>query len=167
MIKSGNKYASFKGLPYGPEIVCGALSTLLDAYFLSGKEYYLQTAKEHLARLETFSFPSLDYATDEVPEIFQRDRGSGLTYDMSPHFTAVHFVVVYEKYFRATGETRYRDLTERILRASLTLFDKSGRSVRSKAAPRLVNDLPLKEGEQISCGEDVVLYHFGLLFARK
>ena len=167
LIKSGNKYASFKGLPYGPEIVYGALSTLLDAYFLSDKEYYLQTAKEHLARLETFSFPSLDYATDQVPEIFQRDRGSGLTYDMSPHFTAVHFAVVYEKYFRATGESRYRDLAERILRASLTLFDKTGRSVRSKAAPRLLNDLPLKTGEQISCGEDVVLYHFGLLFECK
>lgn len=167
LISSGNKYAPFKGLSYGPEIVYGALSTLLDAYLLSGNEYYLITAKEHLARLETFSFPSLDYATDEVPEIFQRDRAKGLIYDMSPHFTAAFFAVVYDKYYRATGEKVYRDLSYKILKASMTLFEESGASCRSKSAVKRVNDLEIPPYEEISCGEDVVLYEFGLLFERK
>lgn len=167
LISSGNKYASFKGLPYGPEIVCGALSTLLDAYFLTGKDYYLMTSREHLARLETFSYPSLDFATDEVPEIFQKDRGSGLSYDMSPHFTAVHFALVYDKYYCATGEEKYRMLAERIARACLSLFEEDGASFRSRAAARCLNGAILPDHEEISCGEDVVLYHFDLLFDRK
>ena len=166
IIASGNKYASFKGLPYGPEIVYGALSTLLDAYFLTGKEYYLFVADEHVARLETFSFPSVDHATDDVPEIFQEDRASGLTYDMSPHFTASNFAVVYDKYYRATGEQKYRDLSRRIMLSCLTLFDKNGAASRSKAAAAAVNDITLPPYEEISCGEDVVLYYFDLLFGR-
>ncbi|HCJ01489.1 MAG TPA: hypothetical protein DHV31_01220 [Clostridiales bacterium] len=164
LIASGNKYASFKGLPYGPEIVYGALSTLLDAYLLTGKEYYLLTSKEHLARLKTFSFPSLSFATNGVPEIFQRDRKNGLTYDMSPHFTAVHFATVYEKYYQASGEGESREDAERILRACLSLFDQDGASYRSRAAARLVNGFSLPAKEEISCGEDIVLYHFDLLF---
>ena len=164
LICSGNKYAPFKGLPYGPEIVYGSLATLLDAYLMTGNEYYLHTAKEHFARLETFSFPSLDYATDDVPEIFERDRANGLTYDMSPHYTAAFFALVYDKYYRATGETRPRDLSRRALKSALTLFTEDGGSFRSKAAPRAVNDIPLGEYEQISYGEDVVLYFFDLLF---
>ncbi len=167
LIASGNKYASFKGLPYGPEIVYGALSTLLDAYFLTGKEYYLLVAKEHLARLETFSFPSTDYASHYIPEIFQEDRGSGLIYDMSPHFTAVHFASVYDKYYRATQCEKYRELSRRIVLTSMSLFDKDGASYRSKSAAAAVNDVPLSSYEEISCGEDVVLYHFDLLFGRK
>ena len=166
LIASGNKYASFKGLPYGPEIVYGSLSTLLDAYFLTGKEYYLLVAEEHVARLVTFSFPSLNYQTDNVPEIFQQDRGNGLTYDMSPHFTAAHFAVVYNKYYRATGDARYNDLSRVIARACLTLFDEHGAGGRSKAASIVVNDTELPSKEEISCGEDVVLYHFDLLFGR-
>ena len=167
LIASGNKYASFKGLPYGPEIVYGALSTLLDAYFLTGKEYYLLVAEEHVARLQTFSFPSLSYATDEVPEIFQCDRGCGFPYDMSPHFTAIRFAEIYEKYFRATGKDCYLDLARRIATACLTLFDETGAGRRSKAAAASLNDSPLPSYEEISCGEDVVLYHFDLLFGRK
>ena len=167
LISSGNKYAPFKGLSYGPEIVYGALSTLLDAYFLTQNEYYLLTAKEHLLRLDTFSFPSAYYATQDVPEIFQQDRGNGLTYDMSPHFTAVHFAVVYEKYYEATGEMKYHDLAYRITKAALSLFEENGGGHRSKAAPRCLNDSPLPSFEEISYGEDVVLYHFDLLFGRK
>ena len=125
------------------------------------------TAKEHLVRLDSFSFPSMHYATDFVPEIFQRDRGSGLSYDMSPHFTAVHFSVIYEKYYRLTGETKYREAAQRILLSSLTLFDETGAGRRSRSACKSVNDFPLPEYEEISYGEDVVLYHFGLLFKRK
>lgn len=167
LIASGNKYTSFKGLPYGPEIVYGALSTLLDAYFLTGKEYYLLVAKEHLARLETFSFPSTDYASHCIPEIFQEDRGNGLVYDMSPHFTAVHFAAVYDKYYRATQCEKYRELSRRIVLSCMTLFDREGASYRSKSAVAMVNDVPLSSYEEISCGEDVVLYHFDLLFGRK
>ena len=167
LIAEGNKYAPFKGLPYGPEIVYGALSTLLDAYFLTGKEYYLMTAKEHLLRLECFAFPSVDYATADVPEIFQRDRGNGLIYDMSPHFTAVHFAVLYEKYYQATKEVKYLDLARRITKACLSLFDENGGAHRSKSAPRCVNGQALSSKEEISYGEDVVLYHYDLLFGRK
>ena len=167
LIRRGNKYAPFKGLPYGPEIVYGALSTLLDAYLLTKNEYYLSVAKEHFTRLQTFSFPSLDYATDEVPEIFQKDRGNGLTYDMSPHYTVIYFALVYEKYFRATGDARAEMLARRAVMAALSLFDADGRAVRSKAAPRSLNDMPLSPYEEISYGEDVVLYYFDLLFGRK
>ena len=166
IIAGGNKYAPFKGLSYGPEIVYGALSTLLDAYFLTENPYYLQTASEHMARLSAFAFPSLDYATADLPEIFQRDRGNSLYYDMSPHFTAVHIALVYEKYFRASGEADYHTVAQRIMRAALTLFDERGRGHRSKAAAKSVNDIPLKKYEGISYGEDVILYHFGLLFDR-
>ena len=164
LISSGNKYTPFKGLSYGPEIVYGALSTLLDAYFLTGKEYYLLTAKEHLLRLETFSFPSLDYATQDIPEIFQRDRSNGMTYDMSPHFTAAHFAVLYEKYYRATGEKKYHLLAHRIMKGTLSLFDKTGMGRRSRSAVKKINDTEIPKQEEISYGEDVVLYHFNLLF---
>ena len=167
LIRSGNKYAPFKGLPYGPEIVYGSLSTLLDAYLMTKNEYYLHTAKEHFARLETFSFPSLDYATDEVPEIFERNRANGLTYDMAPHYTAAYFALVYDKYYRATGDERARVLSRRALKSALTLFGKDGGSFRSKSAPRAMNDIPLGEYEQISYGEDVVLYFFDLLFGQE
>ncbi len=167
LIASGNKYASFKGLPYGPEIVYGALSTLLDAYFLTGKEYYLLVAKEHIDRLLTFCFPSLSYATNDVPEIFQCDRGIGFSYDMSPHFTAIRFAEVYEKYYRATGKDEFFCLARRIARACLTLFSETGAGRRSKAAVAVINDVSLAPYEEISCGEDVVLYHFDLLFGRK
>ena len=164
LIRSGNKYAPFKGLPYGPEIVYGSLATLLDAYLMTKNDYYLHTAQEHFARLETFSFPSLDYSTDEVPEIFERDRASGLIYDMSPHYTVAYFALVYDKYYRATGEERARYLSRRALKSALTLFGENGAGSRSKAAPRSVNDIRLGEYEQISYGEDVVLYFFDLLF---
>ena len=167
IIASGNKYASFKGLSYGPEIVYGALSTLLDAYFLTGKEYYLLVAEEHVSRLSNFSFPSLSYATSDVPEIFQSDRASGLVYDMSPHFTAVRFAEVYKKYARATGEEQYLALSRRIASACLTLFEEKGVGRRSKTAVATVNGFTLPPYEEISCGEDVVLYHFDLLFGRK
>ena len=167
LIASGNKYASFKGLPYGPEIVYGALSTLLDAYVLTGREYYLLVAEEHIVRLQTFAFPSLSYATNEVPEIFQCDRGIGFAYDMSPHFTAIRFSEVYEKYYRATGKEVFLSLARRIAKACLTLFSETGAGRRSKAAVAVINDLPLSPYEEISCGEDVVLYHFDLLFGRK
>ena len=167
LIASGNKYASFKGLSYGPEIVYGSLSTLLDAYFLTGREYYLLVAEEHVSRLSDFLFPSLSYATDDVPEIFQQDRASGLTYDMSPHFTAIRFAEVYEKYSRATGKGQYLDLARRIAKACLTLFDEAGAGRRSRSAAATVNDSTLPAYEEISCGEDVVLYHFDLLFGRK
>ena len=167
LIKSGNKYAPFKGLPYGPEIVYGALSTLLDAYALTEKEYYLATAKEHLARLDAFAASSVHYATDLIPEIFQRDRGNELTYDMSPHFTAAHIAVVYEKYARLSGEGKYLDRASRILKSALSLFGEDGSSRRSKAAARVLNDAPLPQYEEISCGEDVVLYYFDLLFGGK
>ena len=167
LIRSGNKYAPFKGLPYGPEIVYGSLSTLLDAYLMTQNDYYLHTAKEHFARLTAFSFPSSDYRTDDVPEIFERDRASGLTYDMSPHYTVAFFALVYDKYYRATGEKGARDLSRRALKSALTLFGADGGGFRSKAAPRAVNDIPLSEYEQISYGEDVVLYLFDLLFDRE
>lgn len=167
IIASGNKYASFKGLFYGPEIVYGSLSTLLDAYFLTGREYYLLVAEEHVSRLSDFLFPSLSYATDDVPEIFQQDRASGLIYDMSPHFTAIRFAEMYEKYFRATGKESYLDLARRIAKACLTLFDQDGAGRRSRSAVATVNDFTLSPYEEISCGEDVVLYHFDLLFGRK
>ena len=167
LIRNGNKYAPLKGFPYGPEIVCGALSALLDAYLLTKNEQYLRRAREQYDRLATFCFPSMEYATDDVPKIFRADRTSGLTYDMSPHYTAVYFAVVYDRYYQATGDVRARDLSRRVLRGALTLFGEDGGCRRSKRAVRAVNDLPLEADEQISYGEDVVLYFFDLLFCRE
>ena len=49
----------------------------------------------------------------------------------------------------------------------MTLFEEKGVGRRSKAAVATVNGFTLPPYEEISCGEDVVLYHFDLLFGRK
>ena len=167
LICKGNNYEPFKGFSYGPEILCGALSTLLDAYMLTNDERYLRIAKEQHARLEAFSFPSLDYSTDEVPKIFQRNRSNGLTYDMSPHPFAAYAALVSDKYYRVTSNEHAHVVSQRALKSALTLFTEQGGCFGSKALPRVLNDTPLEKYEQISYGEDVVLYFFDLLFYKE
>ena len=158
--------AGLKRIPFSARFVCGAFSLLVDAYRLTDREEYLVAAKKLLPALTAFSFPSHVYSIDEVPALSLRDVGKNLIYDMSPHFSAIHFAVAYDKYYRATEDEKYSVLSRKIARACLTLFEEKGAGCRSKAAAFSVNDTPLSSYEEISCGEDVVLYHFDLLFGR-
>ena len=158
---------AFRAIPFSAAFVCGAVSTLLDLYAMTKKAEYLENAKNYLPMLDAFCFPSLSYATDCVPILSECDLGKGVIYDMSPHYSDIRFAVVYERYFAVTGEEKYHLSAEKIARASLTLFGEKGASCRGKAAAAVLNDRELSPYEEISCGEDIVLYYFNLLFERK
>ena len=160
-------YQAFKGYDYSEDILCGALCALLDLRSLTGEERYLSKAKELLPTISAFSFPSLEYASDFVPETFMYDVGQDTVRDVSTHDKAMHFAVAYYKYYAMTGEEEYLALSRKIALSCLTLFDDRGGAHPAKAAVKLVNDKELPSYHEISFGEDVVLYLFDLLFGSK
>lgn len=158
---------AFREIKYSASFVCGAVVALVDLFAATGRKEYLEGAKRYLAMLDAFTFPSLSYATDCVPTLYECDLGKGAVYDMSPRYTAIDFAVAYERAFRVTGEERYHLLSVKIARACLTLFGDRGASCRAKAAASILNGRELSPFEEISCGEDIVLYYIDLLFERK
>ena len=163
VIAGGNKYDDKK--VFSPYAVCDALTLLSDAYLLTGNEYYLMNAKEHLARVKAFFAPSCDYRTDKMPILLRADNALGIPCETSPCLEAVLFAVALERYARASEDTECDRPVEGILTALLTLFDKTGGARRGDPLPATVN-----EGEpspDISWGEDVILYLINLLFTRE
>ena len=162
-----DRKSAFSGCVFSADFFCGAVACLLDLYSLTEKQEYFSAAKAYLSVLDAFSFPSSNYALDDVPELFKSDLKYGLTYDMAPHYTAIRFAVAYDKYYRATGESKYAELSRKITCACVSLFESNGAASPSKAAASVLNDRALSSYEEISCGEDIVLYYFDLLFGRK
>ena len=164
LISAGNKGAGEK--VFSPTALCGALFLLSDAYLLSEKEYYLMNAQEHLAQAEAFCHPSCDYRTNEMPLLLGWDDRLGVRYEMAPYVDAAFFALAFERYARASGETKYQEKAAGILRTLATLFSEDGSAVRGRAVPASANALPSFRCEEISYGEDVILYLINLLFSR-
>lgn len=164
LISAGNKGAGEK--VFSPESLCGALFLLSDAYLFSEKEYYLMNAKDHLVQAEAFCRPSCDYRTNEMPLLLGWDDRLGVRYEMAPYVDAVFFALAFERYARASGEAKYKEKAAGILRALGTLFSDDGSAVRGRAFPASASALPSFRCEEISYGEDVILYLINLLFSR-
>ena len=162
VIARGNKYDEKK--VFSPFAVCGALFLLSDAYLLTGKEYYIMNAKEHLSRVLAFFSPSCDYRTNALPILLSKDD-RGVCCEMSPHLDDVVFALALERYARASGEDSYADMARNVLTALTSLFDQDGSARRGIPMPIAVDG---KEScVEFSWGEDAILYLINLLFGNK
>ena len=167
VLASGNRYGLFKGAAYTPELIAGALSLMTDAAFLSENDYYLVPAEDHLARLKAFSAPSLSYAEDFVPLVYRENRSTGRSVDYSPYYSNSLVALVFARYAIAAKKDKYFLIAKKIVKACLTLFKEDGSASRGRSLPKTVNDVAPSAYEEISFGEDLILYHFNLLFMRR
>ena len=101
-----------------------------------------------------------------MPLLLGWDDRLGVRYEMAPYVDAVFFALAFERYARASGEAKYKEKAAGILRALCTLFSDDGSAVRGRAFPASASALPSFRCEEISYGEDVILYLINLLFSR-
>lgn len=166
IINNGCKYANVCGLMFSHQIVTAASAVLCDAFALTGKQYYLMNAREHLAKLMLFDGIQPDFRLNSVAVIYHSDKLCKKAYgDETPHFINSDSALAYYKYYKVTNDVEFLNKAKRNISACLTLFDKEGKGNRSHTEPLMVNGIKSRGYEQISGGEDIIMYYYSLIFA--
>ena len=167
-VEHGSTLAS-RGTAYPPHevnfeqsIVAPATNILLELHAATGDPAWLRAARPHVALLELFEGRQPDHHLNGVAirhwdaYWFGKYRMWGDTF---PHYWSSLNALAWDLLASATGERRWQERSERVLRANLSLFTTDGRGSCAYIYPTTVDGREGRRSDPYANDQDWALVH--------
>ena len=168
-VRNGTNYPAHE-VNYEQSIVAPALELLAQLYLVTNNSKYLNGVKRQLPVLEAFNGFQPSFHLNDIAIRHWDDYWFGkreMFGDTFPHYWSTVTAGVFHYYYLCTGDIKYQQRAENIVRNNLCLFFEDGRASCAYVYPQRVNGADASFYDPYANDQDWALVYYLLVNEKK